>query len=95
MQYKREMNQKWRSDPRENLYTVTMPNVSAALAREPSNQVLSDLKQNPSSLGAMTAYIDDTIKRSIDFWDRFPSDSARLHMLRKVSILLLSSLSNM
>ena len=88
LQYKHDLKEKWQPDPRENLYKVSLPNVPAVFTENPAIGVLSELKQDVSgNYGGLTPTVENSIESSLKFWEEFPSDSARLHMLKKVSVL--------
>ena len=87
---KQQTKEKWQNHPRENVISgrpsKRFPRVSFVSTPDPD--VLKHLQLCVKSKRYVTkVLLNELIQKSIAFWDRFPSQSTRLHILKEVSIL--------
>ena len=87
---KQQMKEKWQNQPRENVISGRpLKRFSrVSFLSIPYPDVLKHLQLCLKSRRIVTkVLLNELIQKSIDFWDTFPAQPARLHILKEVCIL--------
>ncbi|XP_018016155.1 uncharacterized protein LOC108672909 [Hyalella azteca] len=82
--HKAPIDRKFKSHGRQSLHERPTPVQPVCLDAVPSPGLLSDLQR--ADLTVPSTNLEEVIDRSIKFWDHFPSDTARLHVLRESGV---------
>ncbi|KAF2351566.1 Protein of unknown function DUF4804 [Trinorchestia longiramus] len=75
------VDQQFKSHARQNLHKRLTPIEHVKLEGEPSSDVIASLAK--SDVSVPSTNLEEVIEKSIKFWDKFPSETARLHVLKK------------
>jgi len=88
LQYKEDLKQKWKPDSRETMHWNRKNPMPVSLKTNLYEHVQQQLSDGTSTVSDFS--LDDIMEKSYIFWERFPSENARVHSLITVCMLCLN-----